>query len=62
LRDIIKKQYPKFEERGAEPLPALNYLKTLEFMNNIVTNSLGSELNMLDFKDWFNELATTEPK
>jgi len=62
LRDIIKKQYPKFEEIGAEPLPVLNYMKTMEFMNNVVTNSLGSELNMTDFNEWFNELATTERK
>ena len=37
-------------------------MKTMEFMNNVVTRDLGSELNMIDFNEWFNELATSEPK
>jgi len=62
LRDHIIKAYPgyaKEEANGENNLPKMTFLKTMEFLNNAVSNfgAAGSELNLCDIQDWFNELS-----
>lgn len=62
LRDRILKEYPgyaKDEAKGENNLPKMTFLNTLEFLNNAVASmgAAGSELNLCDIQDWFDELS-----
>ena len=45
---------------GVNILPKLNYQEALEFVYQIVTDSLKSEVQIQDFQEWFDELAKEE--
>ena len=63
LMESIKKNHPDYFKKittGENILPKLNFEQALGYVFKIVTESLQSEVQIQDFGDWFEELATEQ--
>ena len=60
LKEGIKKNVPDYDKKitAGERIPPLNFEEALGLVFKIVTESLQSEVQIQDFRDWFEELAT----